>query len=489
MGKFNSHYESEFNRIRLADLKPVSLVNLPLLIEIPGGPWTAILEADLTDYAGMYLGGVPAMPNALVSRLSPLPGKIDKAVVGAAPKATPWRVLMIAPTPAGLLEDNDIILNLSAPCALPDTSWIRPGKTAWDWWTGSYAKNVPFTSGMNTATMNHYIDFASAHGIEYMLIDGGWYVFTADSNADDLLHASPAVDIPAILEHARAKNVKVILWVDWRPLDKKMDEVLAAYEKWGVAGIKVDSMNRDDQEMVNFYERCVKTAAAHHLIVDLHGAYKPTGQRRTYPNLLTQEGVMAMEFNLWSERTTPQHDVTVPFTRMLAGPIDYTPGAFRNAARGKFEARERDPMSQGTRAHQLAMYVVYDSPLAMLADYPEAYEGQPGLEFIEKVPTVWDDTRILDGQPGEFIVVARKKGGQWYIGAMTNWDAREMEIPLDFLGAGNFEAKVFADGPDAAEYGTSLSLAIESVMADGKLRIRLAPGGGYAAILSPDINR
>jgi len=485
MGKFNSHYEGEFNRINLTDIKPASLINLPLLVELPGGPWLALLEADLTDYAGMYLGGVPGIPNALISRLSPLPGHIDHAVVASTPKATPWRVLMVGATPGRLVEGNDLILNLNPPCALADTSWIRPGKAAWDWWSGSFAKNVPFKPGMNTPTMKHYIDFASAHGIAYMLIDAGWYAMSNDSVNDDLTAHVPEVDIPGILAHAKRKNVKIILWVEWRPLNRRMDEALALYEKWGVAGIKVDYMNRDDQEMVNFYERCVRTAAEHHLVVDFHGAYKPTGLRRTYPNLLTREGIMAMEYNKWSERITPEHDVTAAFTRMLAGPMDYTPGAFRNAARGKFRALDIEPMSQGTRAHQLAMYVVYESPLVMLADYPGAYQGQPGLEFIERVPTVWDDTRVLGGRPAEFIVIARKKGDVWYLGAMTDWDARELEIPLDFLDSGDYEARIFADGPAAAEEGSSLSVATEPVKADGKLSLRLAPGGGLAAILAP----
>ncbi len=485
MGRFDSHYESEYPRIGLADIKPASLINLPLLVETSAGPWAALLEADLTDYAGLYVGGVPGVANGLASRLSPLPRKIDQAVVGATPKATPWRVLLVGATPGRLIENNYLILDLSAPCALADTSWIKPGKAAWDWWSGSFARNVPYTPGMNTATMRHYIDFAGAHGFEYMLIDAGWYAMSRDSANDDLTVHVPEVDIPALLAHARSRNVKVILWVEWRPLDRQMDKALALYERWGVAGIKVDYMNRDDQEMVDFYERCVRTAAEHHLVVDLHGAYKPTGLRRTYPNLLTREGIMAMEYNKWSERITPEHDVTAAFTRMLAGPMDYTPGAFRNAARGKFKPLDIEPMSQGTRAHQLAMYVVYESPLAMLADHPAAYEGQPGLEFLERVPTVWDDTRVLDGRPAEFIAVARRKGDAWYVGAMTNWSGRELDVPLDFLAPGAYEVLIFADGPAAAEDGTSLSVRTERVGAGGRLSVSLAPGGGLAAILTP----
>ena len=275
-----------------------------------------------------------------------------------------------------------------------------------------------------------------------------------------------------------------------------MDEALALYKKWGAAGVKVDFMNRDDQEMVNFYERLVKKAAEYQMTVDFHGAYKPTGLRRTYPNLLTREGVMGLEYSKWSDRITPEHDVTLPFTRMLAGPMDYTPGGFRNAARGQFKPRNVEPMTQGTRAHELAKYVVFESPLEMVSDYPEAYEGQPGFEFIEKVPTVWDDTKVLNGEPGKYVTIARQKDNVWYLGAMTNWDARDLEIPLDFLaGRGGlraartsgqeYEAQVLADGPDADKVATSLTISKRRVKAGDKLTVHLAPGGGLAVILTP----
>lgn len=486
MGQFNTHNEGEFPPIGLDEIKPVSIINLPLLVELPGGPWVALLEADLEDYAGMYVGGVPGVANALVSKLSYPPGrKAEQAVIGSTPKATPWRVLMVGPTAGRLIETNYLILNLNPPCALADTSWVKPGKAAWDWWSGSFARNVNFTPGMNTPTMKHYIDFAAAHGLEYMLIDAGWYPTTNDSASDDILSFIPEVNIPEIMVHAKQKGVKVLLWVEWRPLDRKLDEALALYKKWGVAGIKVDYMNRDDQEMVSLYRKWLRKAAEHHLTVDFHGAYKPTGERRTFPNLLTQEGVMGLEYSKWSERVTPEYDVTIPFTRMLAGPMDFTPGAFRNAARGKFQALDIEPMSQGTRAHQLAMYVVYEGPLVMLADHPEAYENQPGIEFIEKVPTVWDETKVLQSEPGKFIVMARQKDNRWYVGVMTNWEARDLEIPLDFLASGEYEARIFADGPDADQVATSLTVSATRVKAADKLSAHLAPGGGLAVILTP----
>ena len=487
MGRFNTHNEGEYLRTALRDIKPASIINLPLLVEMPGGgPWVALLEADLTDYAGMYIGGVPGFANALTAKFSIPPSrKAEQMVVGTAPKSTPWRVLMVAPTAGRLIETNYLLLNLSPPCAIADTSWIKPGKAAWDWWSGSYATNIPFTPGMNTATMKHYIDFAAAHRFEYMLVDAGWAPTPAGQRLEDILHFIPEVDIPAIIAYGKAKGVGVLLWVEFRALDAHLDEAMALYEKWGAAGIKVDYMNRDDQEMVNYYEKVMRKAGQYHLTVDFHGAYKGTGLHRTYPNLLTREGVMGMEYSKWSERVTPEYDVTIPFTRMLAGPMDFTPGAMRNAARGKFKALDVAPMSQGTQAHQLAAYVVYESPLVMVSDYPEAYADRPGVEFIEKVPVVWDDTKVIGGEPAKFVAIARRSGDGWYIGAMTNWEARDIEISLGFLSAGAYEAKIFADGPGAETDGTSLTVSANRVSLNDKLILHLAPGGGAAVILTP----
>ena len=485
MGRFNTHNEGEYSRIRIGGIKPASIINLPLLIEVPGGLWAAILEADLTDYAGMYLGGAAGFPNGLVTRLSVAArGSVEQAVVGETPKATPWRVLMVGETPGALIESNYLVLNLNPPCAIADLSWIKARKTAWDWWSGSFASNVSFAPGMNTQTMEHYIDFAAAHHIGCMLIDGGWYLGTSTPDSDDVMKSVPEVDMPHILAHAREKGVDVMLWADWHPLERQLEAAMALYERWGVVGVKIDGMNRDDQQMVNLYAKWVRKAAEHHLVVDLHGAYKPTGLERTYPNLLTIEGVMGMEYNKWSERVTPEYTATIPFTRMLAGPMDFTPGAFHNAARGEFMAQDIAPMSQGTRARQLAMYVIYQSPLAMVSDYPEAYENQPGFEFIEKVPTVWDDTKVLSGEPAKHVAIARRSGPDWYVGAMADWDARDIKIGLGFLGSGAYEAQIFADGPGAEKTATSLSIVKKRVKAEDTLSVHLAPGGGAAVILS-----
>jgi alpha-glucosidase len=379
-------------------------------------------------------------------------------------------------------------LDLSTPSAISDTSWIVPGKAAWDWWSGDYDENVNFKPGMNTATMEHYIDFAAEHHLEYMLVDAGWYPAAQGDNFAhpiSILTYVPGINIPEIIAYGKQKGVKVLLWLYWSTLEKQMDEALALYEEWGAAGIKVDFMEHDDQQMVNYFERLVSTAAKHHLIVDLHGAYKPTGLRRTYPNLLTREGVMGMEYSKWSDRETPEHDVTIPFTRMLGGPMDYTPGCFNNATREQFIPRNVNPMCQGTRAHQLAMYVIFESELAMLSDYPEIYDHNPGMEFLEKVPTVWDETKVVNGEPSRYVTIARRHGNNWFLGAMTNWDQRELEIPLTFLGAGDFEAQIFADGADADKVATSLAISKKNVKAGDKLAIHLAPGGGAAVIFTP----
>lgn len=478
LGTYNSSYEGEFQPITLDQIKPTSIIGIPLLVHIPDGPWVAILEADLDDYAGMFLGGVRGIPGALMSKLSPLPGHSDEAVIGSTPKDSPWHVVMVNSTPGGLIESDALVLNLNPPCALSDTSWIKPGKSAWDWWSGSYASGVNFKPGMNTATMEHYIDFASNAHLRYMLIDAGW------SPRDDITRTVPSIDMPAILAYAKQRNVRILLWMYWSSVDKQMDKAFPLFEKWGVAGVKIDFMDRNDQEMVNFYHRTVKAAAAHHLVVDFHGAYPPAGMRRTYPNLLTREGVMGLEYNKWSRRETPEHLTTIPFTRMLAGPMDYTPGCFNNATPEQFQPRQVQPMCQGTRANQLAMYVVYLSPLEMLSDYPEDYVGQPGFEFLEKVPTVWDETRVLNGEPSQYITIARRHGDEWFLGSMTNSTSRALNIHLSFLGPGNWNAKVFADGSNADQNAKDLSIQTKQVAASDTLPLHLAPGGGAAVIFS-----
>ncbi|MGH9941178.1 MAG: glycoside hydrolase family 97 catalytic domain-containing protein, partial [Pyrinomonadaceae bacterium] len=484
------NYEKEFDKITLSRIKPGAKIGLPLVMQTIEGPTLAIAEADLKDYAGMYLHGLEGAPNSLVSRLSPFGGKEEgSAVRASAPHASPWRVVMIGDAPGRLIEST-LLLNLNDPNAIRDPSWIKPGKAAWDWWSGQTAAGgVSFKTGMNDATMKHYIDFASEFGLEYMLVDAGWYTpkaygEDADTKAD-ITKSVPEIDLPGLVAYARARQVGLILWLHWITARDQMDTAFPFYERLGVKGVKVDFMDRDDQEMVRFYQRILRKAAEHHLIVDLHGAYKPTGLIRTYPNYLTQEGVLGAEYNKWVARITPTHNLTLPFTRMLTGPMDYTPGGFRNVTREQFTARDSAPLVMSTRAHQLAMYVVYDSPLQMVSDYPGAYRGEPGADFLRVVPTSWDETRVLEGRIGEFIVVARRRGREWFVGAMTNESGRTLRLPLGFLKRGAYLITEYADGRDAAANPRQVSAATKSVRASETLTLRLAPSGGYAAYLTP----
>ncbi|HEY6291327.1 MAG TPA: glycoside hydrolase family 97 protein [Terriglobia bacterium] len=488
LDSFTTAYEDEFRQVALDEIEPSWLVGLPLLVHVHQGPWVAVTEADLEDYAGTYITRAAHVPDGLATRLSPLPDHPGQAVKAATPKASPWRLLMVSPEPGGLIESHDLVLNLNPPCALEDTSWIEPGKTAWDWWSGDYATGVSFKPGMNTETLEHYIQFSADHHLPYMLIDAGWARFSdADNGWDraDITHWNDNVDLPKVIAFAKERHVKVLLWMHWQSVQKQMEEAFPLFEKWGVSGIKVDFMNRDDQEMVNFYYRVTREAAKHHLVVDFHGAFKPTGMRRTYPNQLTREGVLGMEYNKWSYRDTPYHHLILPFTRMLAGPLDYTPGCFNNATRDQFEPRMVNPMCQATRAHQLAMYVVYFSPLQMLSDYPEDYDHNPGMDFLDQVPTVWDETRVIDGDPGESITVARRQGNTWYLGSMTDWTPRDLDIPLSFLGSGAYRARIYSDGPDAARNASDLSTRDATFQAGDHLTVHLAFGGGLAATFTP----
>ncbi|UCG88420.1 MAG: glycoside hydrolase family 97 catalytic domain-containing protein, partial [Gemmatimonadota bacterium] len=357
-----------------------------------------------------------------------------------------------------------------------DPSWIRPGKVAWDWWNALNLQGVDFAAGVNTATYRYFIDFAADHGIEYVILDEGWSV------PGDLSSINPEVDLEALLAHARERGVGLILWVVWKSLEDRFDESLDLFAEWGVAGIKVDFMQRDDQPMVDYYWRVAQAAAERQLLVDFHGAYKPTGLRRAYPNVITREGVRGLEWSKWSEHPTPEHNVTLPFIRMLAGPMDYTPGAMLNAQESQFHAVFDRPMSMGTRVHQMAMYVVFESPLQMLSDSPSNYLRElECLRFMVDVPTVWDETRALSAQVGDWVAVARRRGEQWYVGAMTDWTEREIELDLSFLGDGTWSAVIFEDGVNAARSATDYRRLERQVSAGQSMTIHLAPGGGWVA--------
>jgi alpha-glucosidase len=408
------------------------MASLPVLVASSGGAKLLITESDLRSYPGLYLQGrggggldglFPAFPAAeeqTRDRTVRVVEREDYLARVSGPRTFPWRVFLVAREDRELVEST-LVFRLASPNRIEDPSWIRPGKVAWDWWNASSLRGVDFESGLNTDTYLHFIDFAADHGIEYIILDEGW------SDPADFDALNPDMDLPALLARGKEKGVGLILWVVWKTLDDDLEATLDRFAEWGVVGIKVDFMQRDDQPMVDYYWRVAEAAARRKLLVDFHGAYKPSGLRRAYPNVLTREGVMGLEHSKWSADPTPDHNVTLPFIRMVAGPMDYTPGAMRNAQPERFTAVFDRPMSLGTRAHQMAMYVVYESPLQMLSDSPSDYVREPEcLAFIVDVPTVWDETRVLSGSVGEWIAVARRRGEDWFVGAMTNGSERDL---------------------------------------------------------------
>ncbi|MFB0516726.1 MAG: glycoside hydrolase family 97 protein [Candidatus Neomarinimicrobiota bacterium] len=489
---FFTHQERRYEYIPLSEIPGDKMCYPPTLVDIEGGPKVAIMEADLEDYPGLYLRGTngPSLAGlfpaaALVEELDRdrdlrVTKRADYIAKTPGRRSFPWRALLIAEKDRDLLE-SQLVFKLAKPLQLKDPSWIKPGKVAWDWWNALNISGVDFKAGVNTETYKYYIDFAGDHGIEYVILDEGWYVL------GDLLRLNPNIAMEEILDHARKKNVGIILWVIWKTLDDQLEEALDQFEKWGVKGLKVDFMQRDDQWMVNYYHKIAQEAAKRQFLLDFHGAYKPTGLRRAYPNVLTREGVLGLEHCKWSENVTPEHDLIIPFTRMLAGPMDYTPGAMVNAQKNNFKAIFERPMSQGTRCHQLAMYVVYESPLQMLCDSPSHYLAESEcLEFLAKVPTVWDETRVLEARVSDYVLVARRSGIEWYLGAMTDWTARELEVDLSFLGEGSYAMEIFRDGVNADRYGNDYKKEVRSVDRSDKLTIRMAPGGGWAARIGPE---
>lgn len=475
---FRSMYESEYIKLSassLANQGGVSsrvLLGLPLLMEVPGVGWMAIMEADVRDYSAMYLVNISGnwSGRTFESVLSPQLNNTNLCVTGTLPHQSPWRVLQIASTPGELITST-VLTSLNPPCAIKDTSWIHAGKAAWNWWCGSIGRDGK--NAFNTETMKYYADFASKSGFEYLLIDAGW-------SENDITKMNGRVDIPEVVRYASLKGVKTWIWISYEATRKQMDEAFPLYEKWGVAGVKIDFVERDDQEGIAFYHQAAKKAAEHHLMVDFHGCTKPSGLDRTYPNVMGYEAILGMEQSKGGSRDNPDSHVTLPFTRMLAGRMDYTPGAFDNVTKDQFIPRNEFPMVMGTRAHQLAMYVVYEAPFQMVSDYPKSYENQPGFDFIKAVPSTWDETRVLNGEPGQYITIARRHGDDWYLGAMSNWQSRQFDIPLSFLGIGRYTAEIYADGKDANTAPKHLLIDKKTVRSSGHLILNLSQGGGYA---------
>lgn len=492
--QFQISFENLYEHLPFSKLNKDTLAFAPILIELPNNVKVGITEADLEDYPGMFLKH-GKLPNSLVGEFAAYPteekqgghNNLQAFVLKRANylaktngrRNFPWRVLIVSEKDADLLN-NDMIYKLAAPSRINDVSWIQPGKVAWDWWNDWNISGVDFRAGINTETYKYYIDFAAQYKIENILLDEGW------ANSLDIMEIIPEIDLQAIIDYAKSKGVGVWLWGGWYPLDNKTDEAFSTYSKMGVKGFKVDFMNRDDQKMVNFYYRLAQKAAQYNLMLDFHGAYKPTGLQRTYPNVVNFEGVRGMENAKWSNPDFPKYDCTIPFIRQLAGPMDYTPGAMKNANKHNFRAVHSAPMSQGTRCHQLAMYVLFEAPFNMLADNPTNYMREPeSTRFIASIPTVFDETIALDGKVAEFAAVARRKGSDWFVGAITNWDARTITIDFSFLTPGQtYKAEIFRDGINADREATDYKREAIEVTSTTKLKVNLSTGGGWAAKIS-----
>jgi alpha-glucosidase len=486
---FEDSYEGTFEPVWLSEVSPETLIGMPLLVE-GDAHWVVITEADLTGYAGMSLRRDAADPQKLVGALAPLKDAEGVSVRGEAPLVSPWRTFLIGER-AGDLIESTLVWNLNDPNVLEDTSWIEPGKAIWPWWNNRVVSDPKIQGGRpSTAVMKYYTDFAARHQIPHLVVDAGWYSLETDAwnqpEKEDVLTMEETragfYDIREVIDYAREKDVAVHIWVHLASLRGRVEEVLATYAEWGASGIKLDNFGGDDQGTVNDLHHVIRVAAEHRLTVDYHGAYKPTGVSRTWPNYLTSEGVLGLEWSKGNPRPSNQHNVTLPYTRMLAGPMDYTPGAF------DLDGAEGYPKHvQGTRAHQIAMLVVYFSPFQMLVDYPAAYESAPEqFDFVKRVPTSWDETRFVDGYPGDFVVVARRRGGEWYLGAMTDENPRKLSVPLGFLTEGReYVAHVFRDGDDVSENPQSVAYETKPVSAPDSLDVRLAAGGGLTVRLVP----
>jgi alpha-glucosidase len=490
---FMSHNENTFIFSSLDTITNKHLASLPVLFQSDGVN-ILLTESDIEDYAGMWVRGAgsgkiqgtwPAYPaeetlsgdrNLRVTKTKDYIAKTEGT------RTFPWRVFVIASDDGKLIE-SDLVYKLAAPNRLKETGWIKPGKVAWDWWNANNIYGVDFKSGINNETYKYYIDFASKNGIEYVVLDEGWY------KLGNVLEVVPGMDIPGLCRYAADKNVGIIVWVVWKSFYDKIDQALDQFTKWGVKGVKVDFMQRDDQKMVNFYWEAARKASEHHMLIDFHGAYKPDGLGRTYPNALTREGVKGLENDKWSKDIDPRHDVTLPFTRMVAGPMDYTPGAMINMDRANFNPQFTRPESQGTRVHQIALYVAYESPLQMLADSPSNYmKEQECTDFIVKVPVVWDDIKVLAGKVGDYLLLARRSGKEWFAGALTNWSPRDLDLDLSFLGEGDYVMEVFQDGINADKYASDYKHLKLDVKKGLKMKIHLAPGGGWVARITPKQN-
>ena len=487
-----THQEREYLYENLSDINADRFGSTGMLVDAENGVKIYISESDLMDYPGMYLRGSNENENALIGKFAGVVLEVDQLNDRSVkptkyadyiaecngPRSFPWRAILVTENDADLVQ-SELIYKLAPENKLTETDWIKPGKVAWDWWNANNIYGVDFESGVNNDTYKYYIDFASKYGLDYIILDEGWY------HLENIMDVVDEIDIQELVDYGKEKNVDIILWVVWKAMDDKLTESLDQFEAWGVKGIKMDFMQRDDQWMVNFYEKIAAECAKRKMLVDFHGAYKPSGLNRAYPNVISYEGVKGLENAKWSEMPDPEHNVTIPFIRMVAGAMDFTPGAMINATKENFKIVFDKPMSPGTRCHQLGMYVVFESPLQMLADNPSNYYREPEcMEFMSAVPSVWDDTKVLAAKVSDYVAIARRSGKTWYVGAMTDWDARTLELNLDFLDSGNYKMQIWKDGINADKHAADFAQEELQVTSSSKIKVKMTPGGGWAAIIT-----
>lgn len=491
---FITHCEGHFDYISVSDIPNQKYAYLPIYLSSASGTKMVIMEADLFDYPNLFLSGTATQklngvfpPVILEKKIKEGSDRNEDIVLNAAYIAKtegkrnfPWRLLIIGPDDKSLLENN-LVYQLSTPGVAGDKSWIKPGRISWDWWSTLNIYDVDFEAGVNTRTYKYFIDFAAKYGLEYILLDEGWSAGTWN-----IREPNKDVDVQELVRYGKTKNVGLVLWALWNPLHEDLEGILDLYKQWGIKGVKIDFMQRNDQEMVNFYENLGKAAFDRQLLVDFHGSFKPSGLHRKYPNVMTYEGVYGLEHNKSSHDISPNHDLILPFTRMVAGPMDYTPGATVNATENDFHMNFIHPMSQGTRAHQGALFIAFESPLQMFADSPSNYyKTSDFTSFIAQIPTVWDETRAIEAEAGKYLTIARRSGSKWFIASLTNWDQRELSVNLNFIGEGKYKAEILRDGVNANRYGSDFKIETKHVSGGQTLDINMAKGGGWAAILTP----
>ncbi len=487
---YTTSHEGLYSHLSVNEISKDTLMDMPTLFQFPSKVYMAITEAALLDYAGMYLAR--SSDNTLISKLSPLPHQTAIKVKATLPHQSPWRVLIISNRLGAVLESN-IITSLNEPTKLTDLSWLKPGKTTFPWWNGNVVPDTLNAPGNNFVTAQYYIDFCARNKIDYhSVVEYGLHQWYTDDGVGfqpgphaDVTTPVPGLNMKEICDYAHSKGVGIRVWVHWAALYPKLDTAFAMFEKWGISGMMVDFMDRDDQEMVNIQTEILQKAAAHHLHIQFHGAYKPTGINRTYPNEFTREGTLNYEADKWNPKgVSPDHDLDIVFTRMIAGSTDYHLGGFRAVEPSKFKMQYTRPLVLGTRCHMMAMYVVLENYLGMVCDYPAAYEGEKGFDFIQKMPTTWDETKLLDGEVRSHAIMARRKGSDWYIGAINNSQSRMINVPLQFLQNGTYNAEIYFDV--SAQQPNAVNRQQRRLTNKDSITLSLVGGGGAVVHLTKE---